>query len=614
MTSPVVLVLDDVHLLRNPECQAAVSLLARHVPAGSRLVLAGRARPPLQVGRLRAESMILEIGPGELSLTREEASSLLCAAGLTLDEHEMAELHRRTEGWAVGLYLAALRLREEGSPAGPAAAFGGDDRFVSEYIESELLASISPPQRTFLIQTAVLDRISGPLCDAVLERSGSAATLAELAQSGLLLAPLDHEERWYRYHHLFRDMLRAELERREPGVAAAVQHRAAAWCERSGLAEDALEYSIAAQDVGTAARLVEQLWVPAYWAGRSDTLERWVRWLDRRDGIRAHPMIAVMAGFLCTVTGRPVEAERWADLIDHWQYEDPGWTGDQATEAFAATLRAVHCRHGVEQMRADLDEAARKYAAAGIVTPTPAVYQGIACILAGEPDNADAFFQDAVSVAGQIDAQEILVGALYERSLLAMARGDWSQAENLADQARAACRRPGIEETGVWVAQARVAVHRGDIPAARQALTHAQRLRHLTTYALPPLAVQARIELIHAHLTLGDLAGARTLMREIDEILRRRPHLGALARQAKELRARLAAEGGSPVTASSLTAAELRLLPMLSTHLQQPEIAAEMYLSPHTVRAQSKSIYRKLGAASRSQAVAQARELGLLEG
>jgi hypothetical protein len=129
-------------------------------------------------------------------------------------------------------------------------------------------------------------------------------------------------------------------------------------------------------------------------------------------------------------------------------------------------------------MRTDLDEAARKYAIAGIVTPTPAVYQGIACILAGEPGNADAFFREAASVAEQTDAQEMLVGALCKRSLLAMARGDWSEAEDLADQARAAFRRPGIEEeVGIWVAQARVAAHRGDIPAARQALTHAQRLR-----------------------------------------------------------------------------------------------------------------------------------------
>jgi len=391
MTVPVLLILDDVHLLRNSECRAALSVLADHVPGRGRLVLAGRDQPPLRVARLRAAGRITEIGPADLALTREEAGVLLRDAQVQVGDDDLTGLHRRTEGWAAGLYLAALSVRERGSLAGAAASFGGDDQFVSQYVESELLALISPGQREFLTRAAVLDRMSSPLCEAALDLPGSAATLAELAGSNLLLVPLDHRGEWYRYHHLFRDMLRAELERREPGLAPAVQRRAAAWCERSGLAEDALEYSIAAQDVGTAARLVEQLWLPAYWAGRSGTLERWVRWLDQRDGIRGHPMIAVMAGFLYTVTGRPVEAERWVGLIDHWQYEDPGWAGDPATEAFAATLRVVHCRHGVEQMRADLDEAARKYAIAGIVTPTPAVYQGIACILAGEPGNADAF-------------------------------------------------------------------------------------------------------------------------------------------------------------------------------------------------------------------------------
>ena len=214
----------------------------------------------------------------------------------------------------------------------------------------------------------------------------------------------------------------------------------------------------------------------------------------------------------------------------------------------------------------------------------------------------------------QTDAHEVLVPALFERSLLAMARGDWSQAEDLADQARTACRRPGIEEIGAWIAQARVAAYRGDIPAARQALAQAQRLRPLLTYAMPHNSVQLRIALIRVHLALADLAGARTLMREIDEILGRRPHLGVLVEQAEELRARLAAEGSSPVTASSLTAAELRLLPLLSTHLSAPEIAGELFLSPHTIKAQMRSTYRKLGVSFRNQAVTRARELGLLEG
>jgi ATP-dependent transcriptional regulator len=170
MTTPVVLVLDDVHALHNSECRAALSVLADHVPAGSRLALAGRDEPPVRVARLRAEGRVTEIGPADLSLTRDEASVLLRAAQVALGADEVAELHRRTEGWPAGLYLAALCLREGGSPGAAAISAAGDHRFVSEYVESEFLARISPRQRAFLTRTAVLERMCGPLCEAVLDR------------------------------------------------------------------------------------------------------------------------------------------------------------------------------------------------------------------------------------------------------------------------------------------------------------------------------------------------------------------------------------------------------------------------------------------------------------
>src|SRR5690349_6292247 len=264
MISPVVLVLDDVHLLHNSECRAALSVLADHVPSESRLVLAGRTEPPLRTARLRAEGRILEIGPSELSLTAAEAALLLRAAEVVLDDDDVAELHRRTEGWPAGLYLAAQYLREGGSLPGAAASFGGDDQLVSEYVESEFLTRISSSQRAFLTRTAVLERMSGPLCEAVLDLPGCAAALADMARSNLLLVPLDRRGQWYRYHHLFRDMLLAEAERLESGLIPVLRRRAAAWCLRNNLPEEALEYSMAAGDVDTAARLVEELWLPTY--------------------------------------------------------------------------------------------------------------------------------------------------------------------------------------------------------------------------------------------------------------------------------------------------------------------------------------------------------------
>jgi len=612
--SPVVLVLDDVHALHNSECRAALSVLADHVPGGSRLVLAGRAKPPLRTARLRAEGKLMEIGPSDLSLSPAEASSLLRAAEVALGEADVAELHRRTEGWPVGLYLAALYLREGGSLGGAAGAFGGNDRFVSEYMESELLARISRQQRAFLTRTAVLDRMSGPLCEAVLDLPGSGTILAELARSNLLLVPLDRRGQWYRYHHLFRDMLLAELDRLEPGLVPVLRRRAAAWCLHNDLPEAALEYSIAAGDVDEAADLVGKLWLPAYRQGRETTVQRWIGWLDDRGGIEGHPMAAVWAAIVAVMLGRPVEADRWADALDRWQYGNPGRPDDPATEAWAAVVRAMLCRRGAEQMRADADEAARRFAATGIVAPVAALMQGIARILCGDPEGGDAFFEDVVGFR-ELAAPDTLSNALSERSLLAMAHGDWGQAEALASQARSSLRRWGWERPLATAVQARVALHRGDLPAVRQVLVSAQRLRPLLTYAQPHIAVQIRIELIRVHLALSDLAGARTLMREIDDILKRRPGLGTLADEAEALRDRLARERRSSIAGSTaLTAAELRILPMLSTHLSFPEIGKELFLSPHTIKSAMKSIYRKLGATTRNEAVTRARELGLLEG
>ena len=619
MNSPVVLVLDDVHVLRNSECRAALSVLADHVPGGSRLALAGRAGPPLRIARLRAEGKIMEIGPSDLSLTCDEASSLLRNVDFTLAEEEVAELHRRTEGWPAALYLAALYLREGGSFTSAAVSFGGDDRLVSDYLESEFLTRISRQQRVFLTRTAVLERMCGPLCEAVLDLGGSAAILTDLAGSNLLLVPLDRRGEWYRCHHLFRDMLLAELHRLEPRLIPVLRRRAAAWYLQNDSPEEALDYSIAAGDVDGAARLVGQLVVPAYRQGRATTIQRWFGWLEERGGIDGHPMTAVLASFFSALMGRPVDAERWADAVDRWQYGDPARPEDPVTEAWAIMVRAVLCRRGAERMRADADEAVRRFAAGSFLTPTPVLMQGIARVLCGDPDGGDVCLEDAVSVGEQVGSTDDVVIGLCERSLVAMARSEWDRAEVLAEKARAVLRQAGIEESFatplICALRARVAMHRGDVPAARRELVNAQRLRPLLTYALPYLAVQAQIALVRVHLALADHAGARTLMREVDDLLKRRPGLGTLVREAGTLRDQLSRERGASLPgASALTAAELRLLPLLSTHLSFPEIAEQMFLSLSTIKSQGMSIYRKLGASSRSQAVARSRELGLLEG
>src|SRR6516225_10240379 len=203
-------------------------------------------------------------------------------------------------------------------------------------------------QRGFLTRTAVLERMARPLCEAVLELPGSGAMLAELARSNLLLVPLDHRGQWYRYHHLFRDMLLAELERLEPALVPVLRRRAAAWCSGNDLPEEALEYSMAAGDVDTVAELVGKLWQLTYWQGRITTLQRWFMWLDARGGIEKHPLTAVFASFTAGAAGQAAEAERWADVVDRWQYQHAARPADPYTEAWAAVTRALRCRRGVE--------------------------------------------------------------------------------------------------------------------------------------------------------------------------------------------------------------------------------------------------------------------------
>jgi LuxR family maltose regulon positive regulatory protein len=324
-------------------------------------------------------------------------------------------------------------------------------------------------------------------------------------------------------------------------------------------------------------------------------------------------------------TGQATAAERWADVVDHWQGHDLAWPDDPVAEAWAVALRAHLCRDGVEQMRADADEFARRIAAQAILTVrTPfatlqaLLLQGTARILCGDPEGGEAFLEQATST-DDAGAPELRARALCQRSLLAMTRHAWGQAEAFACQARSALRHARIEDAYVTplvcAVQARIAAHRGDAAAARKQLVNSQRLRHLLTYAFPDIAVQARIELTRVHLALADPTGARTLMREIDELISRRPGLGALAGEAEALRVQLSRQrGASSPGASALTAAELRLLPLLSTHLTASEIAEQLSLSPHTIKAEVKSIYRKLNASSRNEAITRARDLGLLQG
>jgi LuxR family maltose regulon positive regulatory protein len=616
MGRPVVLVLDDLHVLENPVCLDAIAALTRHVPAGSQMALSARGRPALPLDALRARGLVLEIGPRDLRMDTAEARQLLTAAGADLPDERVTRFTEETEGWAAGLYLAALSIRVRGVDAGGAAPLSGSDRLVSGYLREELLAHAPPDELRFLTRTAVLERMSGPLCDAVLETSGSAAILESLAGANLFLVPLDGTRELYRYHRLFGGLLRAELARTEPELVPLLLARAADWCEDNGRPETAIGYAQQAGDVDRVARLVEACGQPAHQSGRVATAERWLAWLEEHGALERNAAVAVLGALIAAVQGHPAAAERWADAAERARYDGTLYDGSSSIDSWRALLSAMLCGTGLARMRADAEFAVQMLARGSQFWPTALLLVAISRLLASEVDQADDLLADVAEAGLELGVPEPVGVALGERAAIAIARGAWVDAEELADRAVLVTRRARIDEYPTsalaHAVAVRVALHRGEAPRAHALLTRAQRLRGGLTYATPYLAIQTRLELARAYLTVADAGGARTMLREIDALLRRRPNLGTLISQAEELRTSLQTMRAQAPGASTLTEAELRVLPYLATHLSFREIAERLFLSRHTVKSHAIAIYRKLSVASRTDAVERARDLGLL--
>jgi len=420
---------------------------------------------------------------------------------------------------------------------------------------------------------------------------------------------------WYRYHHLFQELLRSELARAEPDLVPVLLARAADWCEANGQPEAAIGYAQEAGDVDRVAKLFALCALPAYHSGRVATAERWLDWLEQHGAIERNAAVAVLGGLLATVWGRPVEAERFADGAERASYDGALPDGSASIDSWRALLRAQRCRRGVESMRTDAELAVQTLSRGSPNWPNALLLLALSQWLAGDFDQADDLFAD-VAEEGRLEAPESVAVALGERAAIAIGREAWVQAEEFVDRALQIIRRSRMEEypTSAFVSAlaARVALHRGETPRAQEFLARAQRLRPRLTYALPYLAVQTRLELARAYLTLADAAGAGTMLREIDALLRRQPDLGTLPAQVEELRDSLKTQRADAPGASTLTEAELRLLPYLATHLSFREIGERLYVSRHTVKSHAMAVYRKLNVTSRNAAVERARELGLL--
>jgi LuxR family maltose regulon positive regulatory protein len=614
---PVVLVLDDLHSVRNQSCLDVLAELFRYVPAGSLIAVASREEPTLPLARWRTQGWLDEFGVADLRLDEQEAGLLLEAAGVELEAGELTELTERTEGWPAGLYLAALSVQTGAGGATSVRAFAGDDRLVSEYFRLELLSQLPAAEAHFLTHTSILERMRGGLCDAVLETTRAAEMLETLQRANGFVIRLDSRGEWYRYHHLFGQLLRNELERSEPDVVPALNARAMAWCIANDLPEAAIPYGHAAGETSTVAGLVDALALPAYYDGRMETLDEWLSWFDE-DDLRKYPALAVYGAWLRVLTGRPEEAERWLALADGAISAIPLSDGSTTIGPWVATLRAHMMKDGLDRALEDANLALDQLSPESAWIPVALLARGVAHALLGATERAAEDFSATIETGLASSAFEDVYVAQANLALLKVRQGDWREAGQLARAAQAL-----VEETGLGdystsalphAVSARIALHEGRRGDARAALARAHRLRPLHNHGFPWMTVELGLELIRTHLALGEAAAARTVLSETKRVIELRPDLGLLVAEAQELSDRVEASSGpAGAWAMSLTGAELRLLPYLATHLTFPEIATRLYISRNTVKTEAVSIYRKLTASSRSEAIERAIEVGLLE-
>jgi LuxR family maltose regulon positive regulatory protein len=614
MRQPVSLVLDHFEAVTNKACLNTIAELALHLPLGWQFALASRTKVPLPTARLRAQGGIVEVGAEELAMSPDEATWLLEGAGVKPDGASTHELVQRTEGWPTGLYIAALAIRAGQRQNEVGFTFTGDDRFMGDYLRSELLDRVSDSEVSFLTRTAVLDRMCGSLCDAILGTTESGRVLEQMESRNLLVVPLDRNREWYRYHHLFRDLLQAELRRREPDLVRQLHSRAAAWYEANAMPEAAIEHAQAATDNDRVARLVLELAQPVWAGGRVETVLRWMEWLKDATSAEHYGAIAVHGSLIFALLGQPSAAERWAAAAERGA--STGTLPDGSSmEGTLAYLRAILSRDGMDEMRRDAQIAWEGLSPASPYRATMLHTEGVSYLVQGDHHRADPILAHAFDVATGANALPLAALILAERCIVAAQRDRWTDVETLAQRA------VGLVEAGhfedywtsalVYAWAARAALQRGDMPEARYYVGRAARLRPLLTYALPVVSVQALLELARSYIALADPGGAAAALRQVHDILQQRPDLGVLPRLADELQSRLAKIKAVAVGASSLTAAELRLLPLLSTHLSFREIGDRLYLSTNTVKTQAYSVYKKLGVSSRSDAVKRTRELDL---
>jgi LuxR family transcriptional regulator, maltose regulon positive regulatory protein len=613
---PGVLVLDDVHELRSVEALNFIRALAAGLPAGFQIGVGSRLM--LNLGRFRNEDRSVEFGPDDLAFTEAEAKAVLAWVGVSCSDETASAIVRRTEGWPAGVYLAALAMRAAPDAARAARMPAGDDPYIVDYFRDELLAHESPETVRFLMRTAALGQMSGALCDHVLGHSGSGSRLADAARRNLFVVPLDRRGEWYRYHRLFAEMLLSELRRREPGEELRMHRRAAGWYEGQRQPEKAINHAIAGGDSLAAALLINRNAQEFVAAGRLRTVRGWLDALDD-DGLTSYPPLAITSAWMLALNGDVTGAQRCLHAAERGTFDGPLPDGSSSLISAVTVLRAAMGTLGVDRMVLDARAATDLERPGSPWLPAAMGTLGVAHALSGAPDVAVKELDIAARLGREARRPPTVVAALAEMALLAAERDDWPGAEEKASQAVDLIETASIEEHLFSIlglaAAARVAAHVGNQVAARRYVSRALRLYATPSpAAFPWLSAQLAITLGEIFLDLGDFAAARFRAEEARGHLAGLLTEGVLREQLGRLSARLAREGGRVrvPSAMALSKAEMRVLQLLPTHLSLGEVGEELHVSRSTVKSQVAAVYRKLQCSTRTEAVARARDLGLL--
>jgi ATP/maltotriose-dependent transcriptional regulator MalT len=606
----VVLILDDFHRLSSGEARDSVAWLVDHGPATLQLVLGTRIEPAIPLAALRARGELLELRTDDLRFSPDEADALLngrLRLGLSRDDVEI--LVGRTEGWPAGLYLAALTLGAVEDRHAYVGRFGASSRHVLDFLTEEVSYESDPGTLELMLRCSILDRFCGSLCDAVLEQDGTAVRLAGLARRNLFLVPLDDRGEWYRFHHLFGELLRLELERRDPDAVAALHRRAYAWHRDHGTVEEAVHHALEAGAVAEAADLVATVWMRYLQDFRFATI---LALLERfpDDVVGADARLLLVKAWVFALTGRHEESAEAIAAVERLDRLDEGPLPDGffSVESSLALLNAGVPWGDVGAQLAAARRVAELEGPGSVWWPLVCGTVGCGLYLSGEIDEADRWFEDSAALALESGQWVTATASLAYRSLIAGDRGHVEEQQTFAEQEAELVRAHGLEEVS---GLAQVAL--GLSLAARQRFDEALALIERGVAVVrrrrgPVDVADVLLRQLAVLEGMGERDRAAAVFAEARTVIASCPDSGVLP-------ARLAAlEAGErrPSPDGELSERELAVLRTLSGSLSQRDIGRELYLSHNTVHSHVQSIYRKLGVRSRAEAVAHARRDDLI--